>query len=273
MTIAAIVAVLTAVSGLLAAAMAMAVATASVIHGSSAVRMWLMAWPILDAVALVATFAPRSPVWGRIVSRGRPRRPAIALTFDDGPTEPYTSQILDVLRAFDARATFFVLGLRAAAAPATVTRAVADGHEVGNHTWDHAALPLATPRVIRTTIRRTSDLVERVTGVRPRVFRAPFGWRNPWVDRVARGEGCEPIAWTIGVHDTDRPGAAVIERRVTDALKDGAIVLLHDGRSLDDRPDASQVVEALPGILREARRRGLRLLTVSELLSESHHCG
>ena len=169
MTIVLIVAVLTAASGCLAAVMA--ISTASVIHGSGAVRMC-------------------SPIWGRIVSRGRPRSPAIALTFDDGPTEPYTSQILDVLRAFDARATFFVLGVRAAAAPAALTRAVADGHEVGNHTWDHAALPLATPRVIRATIRRTSDLVERVTGVRPRVFRAPFGWRNPWVDRVARGEGC-----------------------------------------------------------------------------------
>jgi len=262
----AIVAVLTAASGILAAAIA--VATASVIHGSGAVRVWLTAWPILDAAALVATFERRSPLWGRIVSRGRPRSPAIALTFDDGPTEPYTSQILDVLRAFDARATFFVLGARAAAAPAPLTRAVADGHEVGNHTWDHAALPLATPGVIRATIRRTSDLVERVAGVRPRVFRAPFGWRNPWLGRVARSEGCEPIAWTVGVYDTDRPGAAVIERRVAEGLKDGAIVLLHDGRSFDDHPDASQVVEALPGILREARRRGLRLLTVSELLSE-----
>ncbi len=266
MTIVRIVAVLTAASGLLAAVIAMS--TASVMRGSGAMRMWLTAWPILDAVALVATFERRSPIWGRIVSRGRPRSPAIALTFDDGPTEPYTSQILDVLRAFDARATFFVLGLRAAAAPAALTRAVADGHELGNHTWDHAALPLATPRVIRGTIRRTSDLVERVTGVRPRVFRAPFGWRNPWVDRVAHGEGCQPIAWTIGVHDTDRPGAGVIERRVTERLHDGAIVLLHDGRSLDDHPDASQVVEALPGIVREARRRGLRLLTVSELLAE-----
>jgi len=271
MTIVLIVMVLTALSGFLAAVIA--IPTASVIHGLGAMRMWLTAWPILDALALVATFERRSPIWGRIVSRGRPRSPAIALTFDDGPTEPYTSQILDVLRAFDARATFFVLGACAAAAPSALARAVADGHELGNQTWDHATLPIATPRLIRATIRRTSDLVERDTGVRPRVSSAPFGWRNPWVDRVERGEGCQPIAWTIGVHDTDRPGAGVIERRVIERLQDGAIVLLHDGRSLDDHPDASQVVEALPGILREAHRRGLRLLTVSELLSEGGHCG
>jgi peptidoglycan/xylan/chitin deacetylase (PgdA/CDA1 family) len=122
---------------------------------------------------------------------------------------------------------------------------------------------------MRVTIRRTSDVVQDITGTRPRVFRAPFGWRNPWLDGAARREGCEPIAWTIGVHDTDRPGVDAIVNRAIEGFVDGSILLLHDGRSLDPAPDASQVVDALPHILREAQRRGFRLLTISQLLSET----
>jgi peptidoglycan/xylan/chitin deacetylase (PgdA/CDA1 family) len=232
-------------------------------------RAWIYTGVALDAVLLYATFERRAPVWGRIVSRGRPRTPAIAITFDDGPTEPYTSQILDVLRQLQARATFFVLGARAEGTPEVVRRAAREGHEIGNHTWDHAALPLRTAPAMRATIRRTSDIVEHITGQRPRVFRAPFGWRNPWLDSAARREGCEPIAWTVGVYDTDRPGVDAIVNRAVDGFVDGSILLLHAGRSFDPDPDASQVVAALPHIIGEAQRRGLRLLTVSELLSET----
>jgi peptidoglycan/xylan/chitin deacetylase (PgdA/CDA1 family) len=203
-----------------------------------------------------------------VVTRGRTHAPAVALTFDDGPTEPYTVQILSVLRAYNARATFFVLGARAVAQPSGLKRAVADGHEIGNHTWDHQPLPLRSPAFVEETIRRTSDAIEQIAGVRPRIFRPPFGWRSPWVSEVARREGCETIAWTVGVKDTNRPGASVIVDRSIAGLQDGAIILLHDGRSFDPNPDASQVVAALPAILREIRRRGMRTLTISELLAE-----
>jgi peptidoglycan/xylan/chitin deacetylase (PgdA/CDA1 family) len=232
-------------------------------------RVWIWIGVALDALLLYAVFERRAPLFGRIVSRGRPRSPAIAITFDDGPTEPYTSQILDVLRQSGAKATFFVLGARAQKAPDVVRRAAREGHEIGNHTWDHAALPLRSPSGMRVTIRRTSDVVDNITGVRPRVFRAPFGWRNPWLDSAARREGCQPIAWTVGVSDTDRPGVDAIVGRAIEGFVDGSIILLHDGRSFDPNPDASQVVEALPHILREAQRCGFRLLTVSQLLAES----
>lgn len=267
-TIAAVVLVIAATSGLICwGAHASAFAIAPGFPGGLA--PWILAWLALQAVALVAVFHPRTPFCGRIAGRGQPRLPAIAITFDDGPTEPYTSQILDVLKAHDARATFFVLGARAATAPATLARAVAEGHELGNHTWDHPALVLHLPRYIRRTIRRTSDAVANATGIRPRLFRAPFGWRNPWLGHAARAEGCEPVAWTTGVHDTDRPGADIIARRSIAALEDGAILLLHDGRSFDPQPDASQVVEALPRIVRAAQRRGYRMVTLSEMLRES----
>jgi peptidoglycan/xylan/chitin deacetylase (PgdA/CDA1 family) len=230
-------------------------------------RTTMIGWAVIAATMLFSVFDARAPLFGRIVARG-PARPAIAITFD-GPTEPYTSQILDILRAAGARATFFVLGARAADAPAAVRRAIAEGHEIGNHTWAHEALPLRGPAFIRQTIRATSDAVERITGMRPRVFRAPYGWRNPWLNRCARREGCEPVAWTLGVHDTDRPGADAIAARAIAGLRDGLILLLHDGRSFDPSPDASQVVQALPKILEEARRRRFEFLTITEMLHES----
>ena len=252
-----------------ATAVGAAASVTSLIGFGIPVHYWVWLGVVLDALFLYATFERRAPLWGVIASRGRPRTPAIAITFDDGPTEPYTSEILDVLRTFGAHATFFVLGARAESAPDVIRRAAREGHEIGNHTWDHAALPLRTASATRESIRRTSDLVERLGGHRPRVFRAPFGWRNPWSDGAARREGCEPVAWTVGVYDTDRPGVDAIVKRSIDGMSDGTILLLHDGRSLDPEPDASQVVAALPHILEEARRRGLRFLTVSQLLAES----
>ena len=267
-TITAVVLVIAAVSALLCWAVRASVSPLAPAFAAP-LSAWIVAWLGLQAVALVAVFHPRTPLCGRITGRGRPPTPAIAITFDDGPTEPYTSQILDVLKTHEARATFFVLGARAGTAPAALKRAVADGHELGNHTWDHPALVLHSPRYIRETIRRTSDAIAVAAGVRPRLFRAPFGWRNPWVGRAARAEGCDPVAWTTGVHDTDRPGADAIAQRSIAALEDGAILLLHDGRSFDPQPDASQVVEALPRIVAEARRRGYRMITLSEMLRES----
>lgn len=261
--------IVAAISTLTAAAAAAVAYTLSDVGIVAPMRVWICTGLAVDALLIYGAFERRAPIFGRIISRGRPRAPAIAITFDDGPTEPYTSQILDVLREFRAPATFFVLGARVESAPEVLQRAVREGHEIGNHTWDHAALPLLAPAAIRSTIRRTSDVVEDVTGTRPRLFRAPFGWRNPWLNGAARREGCEPIAWTVGVHDTDRPGVNAIVSRAIDGLVDGSILLLHDGRSFDRNPDASQVVAALAPILREAERRRLRLLTVSELLAES----
>jgi peptidoglycan/xylan/chitin deacetylase (PgdA/CDA1 family) len=226
---------------------------------------WVASFLIIDAVVLYAMLERRAPVFGRIRWRGPTDHPVVSLTFDDGPNEPWTSRVLDVLRQADVKATFFLLGNNAERYPEAVRRIAAEGHELGNHTVDHHVLPLTGPGRIRSTIRATSDIIERICGVRPRLFRAPHGWRNPWVDRIARQEGCEPVAWTLGVYDTDRPGADVIRDRVVGGLANGCIILLHDGRGTALRADASQVVDALPGIIDQARRRGYRFATAGRL--------
>ncbi len=224
---------------------------------------------LVEALLLYGVFERRAPIFGRIFWRGSKKVHAVSITFDDGPNEPYTSQILDILKEFNIRATFFIIGKNVERFPGVVKREVEEGHEIGNHGYDHEVLPLKSPRYIRDQIRRTSDLIERVVGMRPKSFRAPHGWRNPWVNRIAREEGCIPVAWTLGVWDTDRPGTDVIVRRTLEGLCNGSILLLHDGRGVYHGANSSQLVEALPAIIKEARGVGYKFLTLSQMIGEA----
>ncbi|HEY5132421.1 MAG TPA: polysaccharide deacetylase family protein [Candidatus Krumholzibacteriaceae bacterium] len=223
----------------------------------------------LEALLLVGVFERRSSVFGRIFWRGPIGLRAVSLTFDDGPNEPYTSRVLDILKRFDVRATFFLIGENVETFPAAARRAAAEGHELGNHGWDHEALPLKTPARIRDQIARTSDAIGNIAGTRPVLFRASHGWRNPWVNRVAKEAGCESVAWTLGVWDTDRPGAREIVRRTMKELAGGCVVLLHDGRGTEHGTDSGQLIEALPEIIEGALKAGYRFLTLSEMIREA----
>jgi peptidoglycan/xylan/chitin deacetylase (PgdA/CDA1 family) len=224
---------------------------------------------VIEALLLTGVFERRAPFFGSVFWRGPVNLRAICLTFDDGPNEPHTSQVLDVLEQFDVKATFFLIGKNVETFPDVVSRMSAGGHDIGNHGYDHSVLPLKSPAYIRDQIEKTNEVIERVSGRRPSLFRASHGWRNPWVNRVALAAGCLPVAWTLGVWDTDRPGAEVIRERTLEHLENGCIVLLHDGRGMEHGTDASQLIEALPHIIRGARERGYRFITLSEMIRES----
>jgi peptidoglycan/xylan/chitin deacetylase (PgdA/CDA1 family) len=226
----------------------------------------LVAFVMIEALLLYGIFDRRAPIFGKVFSRGAKNLHAMSITFDDGPNEPYTSQLLDILRDFNVKGTFFVVGENAEMFPEAVERAGAEGHEVGNHGYDHGVLPLRSPGYVLQQIKRTSDLIEKIAGRRPKVFRAPHGWRNPWVNWAARAAGCIPVAWSLGVWDTDRPGADVIAQRSLKGVHDGCILLLHDGRGTEHGTDCSQLVQALPIILRELKQAGYGFLTVSEMI-------
>jgi peptidoglycan/xylan/chitin deacetylase (PgdA/CDA1 family) len=256
------------------AALAAAEAVVRVLHAfpsTAWVSRPVVYWPalVLDALVLVAMLERRFPLFGRVFWRGPGRRPLVAITFDDGPTERDTPRILDVLRDKGVKATFFVIGQLAEARPSVVARAAAEGHEVGNHGYDHEVLPLRGPWFIRRQIERTSAVIEQACGRRPTLFRASHGWRNPWVGREAARAGCATVGWTLGVWDTDRPGADEIRRRVERGVEPGCVLLLHDGRGLEPDADASQVVEALPGIIDLLRRNGYRMVSISEMMREA----
>jgi peptidoglycan/xylan/chitin deacetylase (PgdA/CDA1 family) len=231
---------------------------------------------LLAAVASVGALAGavthgalhrNSPLFGPVLARlpnepGAP--PRIALTFDDGPNPEATRRILDTLRDRGVRATFFVLGRHAERWPHLVRRIAEDGHVVGNHGYYHRKLHLRGPRYVRRDLELGTAAIERAGAGRPRLFRAPHGFRSPWVTAIAHSLGQRTVGWTLGVWDSDRPGAAAIAKRTVDGARPGAIVVLHDGDGYDPGGDRSQTAEALPRIIDELRARGFQFALIPE---------
>lgn len=233
--------------------------------------------PLLAAGAAAGTLAwgaydPRSPLFGAVLSRGSTQRRALYLTFDDGPRPSATEPILETLGRAGVPAAFFLVGAAVRRHPETARRVAASGHEIGNHTRTHRKLHRLGPGGIRAEmVGGHQDLME-VTGEIPRTFRAPHGYRNPFVGRLARRMRYCTVAWTFGVWDSDRPPAEEIRRRVRVRMRPGAIILLHDGDGYDPaggdpRGDRSATAAALPGIIADARGAGYEFRALSELLA------
>lgn len=186
---------------------------------------------------------------------GGPRR--IALTFDDGPSEPYTGEILDILKANHVHATFFLCGSAAERYPDLVRRIKAEGHEIGNHTYSHPWLYLMDKDKIAGEIDRTQDVLEKISGTRPRLFRPPYGvrWFSLWP--ILQERRLTMVLWSMRGYD-GRYGADGIAKTSLEQLQPGGILLLHDG--FEARPaadvDRSATVRALPVIIAGAREAG-----------------
>ena len=188
----------------------------------------------------------------------------VSITFDDGPNPNATPIILDVLKREGVKATFFVLGRHADRWPALVKRMADEGHQLGNHGYFHRKLHRRTPGYVRDDLTRGAEAIERASGARPRVFRAPHGFRNPWVTPIARSLGERTIGWSLGVWDSARPGADEIVRRALDGMRAGSILLLHDGDGYDADGDRMQTAAALPGIIAGLRSRGFHFAVLPD---------
>ena len=203
-------------------------------------------------------------VFGPSVWRAPAGRSRIALTFDDGPSES-TPALLDLLARYHARATFFVCGQNAVRLPDVLRRIVSEGHEVGNHTWSHPRLDFSSPAFIRDEIARTQAAVEDITGVAPKLFRAPYGVRWFGLAAAQREFGLRGVMWTAIGRDWKLPAPAIAER-ITPAVADGAILCLHDGRVLTPTPDIANTLGAVRTLLPIIQKRDLSLTRVSEIL-------
>lgn len=205
-----------------------------------------------------------SPVFGRVLGRLPTRQKHIALTFDDGPNPFATPRILDTLRAEQVIATFFLLGPHVERWPEITRRVVDDGHAIGNHGYFHRKLHTRGPSYVRADLTRGTEAIFEATGVRVNYFRAPHGYRSPWVTPIARELGQRTIGWTLGVWDSDMPGADVIARRAIDGTRPGTILLLHDGDGYDPGGDRTQTAAALARIIRDLRSRGYEFVGLPE---------
>jgi peptidoglycan/xylan/chitin deacetylase (PgdA/CDA1 family) len=224
------------------------------------------------AVALYGAQVPTAQLYGPTLHRFPAARGRLALTFDDGPNPRETPRLLDLLDAFDAKATFFLIGRWASREPELVREIAARGHAIGNHTYSHPTMPLHGARMLREDLARCRWAVER-TGVRlsevggAMLMRPPYGRRRPGTLRVLAEEGYVPVTWSVTAYDwRGWETRGRIARRCVGA-QDGDLILLHDGSDRDPEHDRSRSLAAARTALEHHTERGARFVTVPELAS------
>jgi peptidoglycan/xylan/chitin deacetylase (PgdA/CDA1 family) len=219
--------------------------------------------------AFYACFAPTSQLLGRSLVRGPAKDQQVALTFDDGPASPFTEQILDILHETGVSATFFVCGKNAARYPDTLRRIREEGHTIGNHTYTHPFLWFKSRSRMASEIDRTQDVIEQLVGLRPKLFRPPYGIRWFGLFPLLRERRMTDVQWSDAGFDwvAGNSPEEVIRRSLA-KLRAGSILLLHDGR--EPRPpehvDASVTVAALPAIIEGVWKKGLSFVSVEDFL-------
>lgn len=238
---------------------------------------------VLAALTLLAVLAyevfeqPTNQIFGPTLTQGPFDEKVVALTYDDGPNPPYTQAILTVLERERVHATFFLVGRAVARYPEIVRREVRDGDAVGNHTWDHPHLVVMSPPQIRRSLERTERAIQRASGVRTKIMRPPFGARDWLVLQTATKMGYTVVMWSVPLaRDWDYPTAGVIAKRIIPRVRDGSILVLHDGnrgqlcvaqRVNPHVCDRSQDIEATRLIVEALKARGFRFVTIPELIA------
>jgi peptidoglycan/xylan/chitin deacetylase (PgdA/CDA1 family) len=203
-------------------------------------------------------------VFGESVYRGERSQAAVALTFDDGPSES-TPALLDVLDKYSVTATFFMCGVNVRRCAPVAREVHARGHEIGNHSDTHPFFQFKSPGFIYNEMARAQEAIQQATGVTPRWFRAPYGVR--WFG-VARGQaklGLRGVMWTTIGRDY-RWAAGRVEHVVVRHASNGAIFCLHDGRLTSPQPDIRVTIEAVERAIPRIRDRGLSFQTLTQML-------
>jgi peptidoglycan/xylan/chitin deacetylase (PgdA/CDA1 family) len=193
-------------------------------------------------------------------SSAQVRGPFAAMTFDDGPHAQNTPRLLNMLHEWGIKATFFLIGQNAATHPGLVRRIVAEGHEVGNHSWSHPKLGPMPDDAVRDQLRRTHDAILNACGVAPLVFRPPYGsitsTQQEW---IAREFGYPTILWSVDPNDWKDRNSSTVSSRILRGAHAGSIILAHDIHAT--------TVSAMPSTLPALTRRGLKFLTVSQIIT------
>ncbi|MGD1977851.1 MAG: polysaccharide deacetylase family protein [Akkermansiaceae bacterium] len=214
--------------------------------------------------------APRQPSYRHLPSKfstmevthrcGPKDQPYVAMTFDDGPHPQNTPRLLDILRARNIKATFYVIGNLVDRHPEIVRRIVAEGHEIGNHTYTHRKLTTLNDYAVDEEMRKTEQSIIRATGVKPRTMRPPYGALTQRQRGMIFSRFSYPtIMWSIDPEDWKRPGPSVVASRILTNAHNGAIILAHDLHA--------PTIDAMPQTFDGLLSRGYQFITVSQMLA------
>lgn len=193
--------------------------------------------------------------------KGSSQSQSIAITFDDGPIPGKTERILEILRKYQVRATFFCIGNRIDKNTALVKRIHDEGHLLGNHSyWHGKTFDLQSSSKIEKELSDTDLALKKAIGITPRFFRPPYGVTNPMVARAVKHRKYETIGWSVRSFDTITPNSGALMKRITKSLKSGDMILLHDYCDV--------TISILPALLEHINKLGLKIVRADELLNE-----
>jgi len=212
------------------------------------------------------SMAPTGQWYGRTFT-GLPRgAKQLALTYDDGPNDPHTLRLLEVLAKHEVHATFFLIGRYVQQRPDLVREIVKAGHVVGNHTFKHPLLTFKSNAEIRRELSDCNAALRDALGQPVNLFRPPFGGRRPAVLRTARELGLETMMWNVTGYDWNAPPAAVIEQKVSNQIRGGNVILLHDGGHKEMGADRSQTVIATDHLIATYKSEGYDFVTIPQMM-------
>jgi len=187
----------------------------------------------------------------------------VALTFDDGPDDEATPQILNILKENSVKGTFFIIGKNAQMHPDMLRRIIVEGHTIANHTWSHPNMLGLNPGRVRQEIEKNQELLERLTGLKTALIRLPWGAISTDVMSLALKDGYRVIGWSVDSFDWREPRAAQVLASLDSQIRPGAIILMH---SVVFHDTNGVTVKVLPALIKELKAQGYQLVTVDELL-------
>jgi len=215
------------------------------------------------------SMAPTGQLFGRTFT-GLPRGTMqLALTYDDGPNDPHTLRLLEVLAKHGVHATFFLIGRYVHQRPDIVREVVKAGHVVGNHTFTHPLLTFKSAAELRLELSSCRAALEDAIGTHSNLFRPPFGGRRPAVLRIVRKLDLVPVMWNVTGYDWEAPPASVIEQKVTKQMRGGDVILLHDGGHKQMGADRSQTVIATDHLITCYKQAGYAFVTIPQMMQKN----
>jgi peptidoglycan/xylan/chitin deacetylase (PgdA/CDA1 family) len=212
------------------------------------------------------TMAPTSQLYGRTFVGLGPGTRLLALTYDDGPNDPYTCRTMEVLERHGVKATFFLIGQYVQQKPDIARALVAAGHAIGSHTWSHPNLIFAPASEVRRQLVQTRQAILDATGVETKIFRPPFGGRRPATLRAVQALGMQTVMWNVTCYDWKAKTSDEIVARARRQIRGGDVILLHDGSHVRIGVDRSRSVEASERILSRYLAEGFQFVTVPQMM-------